>query len=192
MHYTPKCNSMKKLFFIFAGFILLSSIGMKKEAKLKEIVSVCHLDSSKIEILIDKSDYQLTVLHKDSVLKVFPCVFGFGYPDQKWKKGDGATPEGTFRSWAVYPHPSWTYFVSLNYPTKDDKERIYKAVSKGEVPKGCSTGGSIGIHGTNPDCDNTVLTRNNWTYGCISVTNASITEIAEVLPPYWTKIVIRK
>lgn len=159
---------------------------------LKKIVDSLKIDSNAIQIKITKSTYLLQVIANGKVLKTYPCVFGFGYPEDKFQKGDGTTPEGKFLVWAFYPDASWGMFVSLNFPNAASLKKIAEAKKNKFIPQNAKTGGSIGIHGTNQGCESSIDTKNNWTYGCISVKTADIKDICKVLKRYGNVVEIVK
>ena len=102
----------------------------------------------KISIVIDKSDYELSVYDDKGWYATYPVVFGNSSLDDKKVQGDKNTPEGKFSIAAKRVHEKWCRFLSLDYPTPDDIEKFNKRKEKGEIPANASIGGGIGIHGT--------------------------------------------
>ena len=144
---------------------------------LQSIVQDRNIPKNELKLLIDKSDYTLTVLHKEEVLKKYPCVFGFNAIDDKHQEGDGCTPEGTFEIRSKYAHRSWKYFIWIDYPNKESWRRFNERKNNGEIENDATIGGEIGIHGVPEGADDMIESRTNWTLGCISLTNNDITEI---------------
>ena len=73
----------------------------------------------KISIVIDKSDYELSVYDDKGWYATYPVVFGNPSLDDKKVQGDKNTPEGKFRITAKRVHEKWCRFLSLDYPTPD-------------------------------------------------------------------------
>ncbi len=133
--------------------------------------------SKNLKILIDKSEYTLSVLHKDSVLISYPCVFGFNAIDDKMKEGDGATPEGEFGIRSMYPHRSWSYFIWIDYPNEESWRRFRKRKADGTIEQSATIGGEVGIHGVPVGADDLISSKTNWTLGCISLSTEHITDL---------------
>ena len=79
--------------------LIFSSCAQKS---LQETVKELNVPSSELKVVIDKSDYTLSVFHKDKKLITYPCVFGFNAVDDKSREGDGCTPEGTFKIRSIF------------------------------------------------------------------------------------------
>ncbi|MCX6352320.1 MAG: L,D-transpeptidase [Bacteroidetes bacterium] len=144
---------------------------------LKRILDSLHLASKKLEIIIHKSDYELSIANNGKILKTYPVVFGGNPVDDKLKEGDGCTPEGVFHIRNKYPHKSWSYFMWVDFPTKESLAKHNKAKKEGKLKPDDTIGGEVGIHGVPKGTDAMIKTRYNWTLGCISLTNEDITEV---------------
>lgn len=138
-----------------------------------------HLDKNKVLILIEKSKYQLTVLYDNQPVKTYPVVFGPNPVDDKLQEGDGRTPEGEFKIQDLYPHPSWSKFIWLNYPTPDSWKKHNQARREGKLSSQSTIGGEIGIHGV-PEDDSLIEQKTNWTTGCISLKNKDVNELYSI------------
>jgi hypothetical protein len=95
-------------------------------------------------------------------------------PDgHKERSGDGRTPEGVY--WIDRRNPRSEYFLSLgvSYPNAAD---VARARAMGVDP-----GGDIFIHGE-PIRGAWHRGKNDWTAGCIAVSNAEIEEIWAMVP----------
>lgn len=145
----------------------------------------------KISIVIDKSDYELSVYDDKGWYATYPVVFGNSSLDDKKMQGDKNTPEGKFKITSKRVHDKWCRFLSLDYPTSDDIEKFNKRKARGEIPAEASIGGGIGIHGTWPHEDFVVDRYKNWTLGCISMKNEDVMEIYNYTE-VGTKVTIRK
>lgn len=142
-------------------------------------------------IVIDKSDYELTVYNADGWLVVYPVVFGKDDLGDKMMQGDFETPEGTFSIISKRIHPGWKRFMGIDYPTKESIQKFNERKAAGIIPKNAKIGGDIGIHGTWMNEDFKIDNYDNWTEGCISMRNADVIELYNMIPE-GTKVIIRK
>lgn len=144
-----------------------------------------------ISIIIDKSDYSLSVYDDKGWYATYPVVFGNNSLDDKRMEGDKNTPEGTFRINQKKVHDKWYRFLAIDYPTKESWDRFKKRKQRGEIPASASIGGSIGIHGTWPNEDFVIDRYKNWTLGCISMKNKDVLDVYSYTP-VGTSVTIRK
>jgi murein L,D-transpeptidase YafK len=145
----------------------------------------------KISIIIDKSDYELSVYDEKGWFATYPCVFGNNSLEDKKMEGDRKTPEGVFHIVSKRVHDKWDRFMALSYPTKDSYEKFNKRKQRGEIPSHARIGGAIGIHGTWPNDDYIIDQYKNWTLGCISLKNVDVEELYKYTQP-GTKVTIRR
>ena len=144
-----------------------------------------------ISIIIDKSDYELSVYDEKGWYATYPVVFGSNGLDDKKMEGDKKTPEGSFHITSKRVHEKWYRFMALDYPSKDSWEKFNHRKQKGEIPASASIGGAIGIHGTWPNEDFIIDKYKNWTLGCVSMKKNDVLEIYGYTP-VGTRVVIRK
>lgn len=144
-----------------------------------------------ISIIIDKSDYELSVYDDKGWYATYPVVFGNNSLEDKKMEGDKNTPEGTFHINAKKVHEKWLRFLALDYPNEESRKKFNMRKQRGEIPASAKIGGSIGIHGTWPNDDVVVDRYKNWTLGCISMKNSDILELYSYTP-VGTQVVIRK
>ena len=144
-----------------------------------------------ISIIIDKSDYELSVYDEKGWYATYPVVFGSNGLDDKRMEGDKKTPEGSFRIISKRVHEKWYRFMALDYPTKESVEKFNLRKQKGEIPTSASIGGAIGIHGTWPNEDFIIDRFKNWTLGCVSMKKDDVLEIYGYTP-IGTSVTIRK
>lgn len=144
-----------------------------------------------ISIIIDKSDYELSVYDEKGWFATYPVVFGNNGLDDKKMEGDKKTPEGSFRIINKRVHEKWYRFLGIDYPTKDSWDKFKQRKQRGEIPSSASIGGAIGIHGTWPNEDFIIDKYKNWTLGCISMKKDDVLEIY-AYTPIGTSVVIRK
>lgn len=144
-----------------------------------EITGEDTLESARTSILIEKSEYRLTLYLDTTAIKQYPCVFGFNPTDDKRMEGDGCTPEGKFKLRSIYPHDKWSRFMWVDYPTAESEEKHAASKAAGEIPASATIGGEIGIHGTPAGLGPMIDIKDNWTLGCISLKNRDVEELYE-------------
>lgn len=116
-------------------------------------------------IVVQKENRRMFLMNGNSVVKAYDFELGFTPVGQKQFEGDGKTPEGTYRISHRNPRSAYHLSLGISYPNTRDAEF---ARSQGKKP-----GGDIFIHGT-PKSE---LGKDDWTAGCIAVTNEEIEEI---------------
>ncbi|MCK5168355.1 MAG: L,D-transpeptidase [Bacteroidales bacterium] len=186
----------RTLVYIVLILLSFSCRGQEKEYKnyktsLSELFILQKINTGEISVLIDKSDYKLSILSNSVIVKEYPVVFGGNAKDDKLMQGDDCTPEGTFYIISKYPHKSWSKFIWIDYPNNDSWKKHNKAKQDGIIPENADIGGEIGIHGVPKGMNKLIDLKSNWTLGCISLKNDDVNEIY----PYITKntdIIIRK
>lgn len=186
---------MKKivvLLFLFPSLVLLAP-GSNKITRHteKRITEKTSGPVGTIYIIIDKSDYELSVYDELGWYATFPVVFGNNSLADKKMEGDRNTPEGTFRITSKRIHEKWYRFLAIDYPTAESRAKFQQRKERGEIPAHAKIGGSIGIHGTWPREDFVIDRYYNWTLGCISMKRADVKELYEITP-IGTKVIIRK
>ncbi len=174
--------------FIPASIALPTSV---ERSATKVSMKKNSLPRGTVHLVIDKSDYELSVYDEDGWYATYPVVFGNSSLSDKKMEGDRNTPEGSFTITAKRVHDKWYRFLSIDYPTKESWEKFKKRKEKGEIPKRATIGGGIGIHGTWPNEDYQIDRYNNWTLGCISMKNKDVEEVYAYLP-VGTKVNIQK
>lgn len=147
--------------------------------------------SGNVYIIIDKSDYELSVYDSKGWYATYPVVFGANPLEDKKMEGDRRTPEGSFYIQGKKPHDKWSRFMHISYPNAESYEKFNKRKQRGEIPRNAKIGGAIGIHGTWPREDYQIDLYKNWTLGCISMKNKDVEELYNFIP-VGTKVTIRK
>ena len=145
--------------------------------------------SSPYKVVIDKSEFEMTIYDTDGWLATYPVVFGSKNQGDKKMEGDRLTPEGSFRIVSKKFHKEWGCFLLLDYPNDESVKRFQTRKSKGLIPASAKIGNGIGIHGTRPQEEYAVDKFMNWTNGCISVKYSDIFEIYEMLPVGTTVVI---
>ncbi|MDJ0681798.1 MAG: L,D-transpeptidase [Xenococcaceae cyanobacterium MO_167.B52] len=157
-----------------------SSQLLNYQLPITEIITT-PIDKSQTAILIEKSQYHLTIYYQNQAVKSYPVVFGKNPVGDKLQEGDLKTPEGIFKVRDLYPHPSWSKFIWLDYPNDDSWSKHLEAKKSGKIKMSASIGGEIGIHGVPDNGDLLIDTKDNWTWGCISLKNKDVDEIYSVI-----------
>lgn len=140
-----------------------------------------NFDKAKVSVLVEKSAYRLTVFYDAEPIKTYPVVFGSAPVGDKFAEGDRKTPEGIYRIRDLYPHPEWSKFIWLDYPTPQDWREHHQAKLAGDIPPTATIGSEVGIHGVPEGADGLIDARTDWTWGCISLKNSDVDEIYEVV-----------
>jgi murein L,D-transpeptidase YafK len=147
--------------------------------------------SSPYKVVIDKSEYEMTVYDTDGWVATYPVVFGSKNQSDKKMEGDRLTPDGSFKIVSKKYHKDWGCFLLLDYPNMESQKRFQERKTKGAIPKTAKIGSGIGIHGTKPSEEYAVDKFLNWTNGCISTKYSDIFELYEMLP-VGTEVVIQQ
>ena len=145
-------------------------------ASLQELLSR-RSSLEEISVLIEKSAYRLTVFSDLEPVKSYPMVLGYSPEGDKFVEGDRKTPEGIYYIRDLYPHPEWSKFIWLNYPTSQDWREHFREKLAGNIPLSASIGSEVGIHGVLSGADTLIEAGDNWTWGCISLKNADVDEL---------------
>lgn len=142
-------------------------------------------------IMVDKSDYELSIFDDDGWYATYPVVFGEKTLGDKMWEGDRKTPEGEYKIVSKRPHDKWGKIMLLDYPTTADWAKYKDRKAKGLIPKNKGIGNGIAIHGTWMRDDMAVDYFQNWTNGCVSLKRSEMDELFEMIP-IGTKVTIRK
>ena len=135
-------------------------------------------------ILVDKSDRRLVLFYRGEEVKTYDIALGRSPVGDKTRRGDGKTPEGLYFIEGRNPQSKYHLSLRVSYPTAQQRARAAK--------RGISAGGDIMIHGL-PDAFASVGAlhrQQDWTEGCVAVTNEEIEEIWSAVPN-GAKILIR-
>ena len=120
-------------------------------------------------IVVLKDARIMYLMHNDTVLESYEIELGFAPEEHKEAEGDGRTPEG--RYFIDRRNPESAYYLSLgiSYPNEADIAHAEEL--------GVSPGGDIFIHGTTRPFRGI----DDWTHGCIAVTNREMREIYSMI-----------
>ena len=130
----------------------------------------------KAVIIVDKLRRQLLVVRGDEDLASYTVDLGAGGIETKTRAGDESTPEGRYKVTEVRGVGQTRYHraLMLNYPNDDDRARFKALQRKGLVPKDGRIGSNIEIHGEGGRAQ-------DWTQGCVALSNAEMDELADLV-----------
>lgn len=122
-------------------------------------------------IVIDKSDRQMRLYADGEEIARYRVALGFAPEGDKGRQGDGKTPEGRYAISWKNPRSQFHLSLKLSYPDAADRA--------GAKRRGVDPGGDIFIHGTpgTTGLPAALISRRDWTLGCIAVSNGEIEEI---------------
>ncbi|MCG3200832.1 MAG: hypothetical protein NFCOHLIN_00694 [Gammaproteobacteria bacterium] len=158
------------------------------------------------EIQVIKSQRLLLIKHDGKVEKQYRVASGKGGKGDKKMMGDRKTPVGIYRIVELKDSEKFHRFLRLSYPnvkdafyglknkiiTRAEFDAIVAAAHSGRIPpQDTPLGGAIGIHGLGDESGDRVYLHlgNDWTEGCIALTNEQIEEIMRYVD-VGTKVVI--
>ena len=148
------------------------------------------------ELQVSKSQRLLQVTLGGQVVRTFNVAHGKGGTGAKRHHGDNKTPVGSYRVVEFKADSRFHYFMQLGYPNMVDAWHGYRnevidgsefraiaaSLVDGSVPpQDTPLGGYIGIHGIGDSTPDQIEVHqdNNWTEGCIALTNGEIDELRE-------------
>lgn len=142
----------------------------------------------KRRILIDKSDFTLTLYSGDTVEKTFKVALGRNAGDKE-KKGDCRTPEGRFRVIQIQPSHTWSHdFKDGNGDIQGAYGPWFLRLYTGaDATRSGKKWTGIAIHGTHDRSSIGTLASE----GCIRLHNEDITEL-KALVEVGTPVIIQE
>ncbi|GAB6182501.1 L,D-transpeptidase family protein [Thermodesulfovibrio hydrogeniphilus] len=110
-------------------------------------------------------------MKEGKILKAYRVALGKNPVGAKYAQGDGKTPEGRYYIVGRNPNSNFYKSLKISYPNERD---IEKAIRLGVNP-----GGGIMIHGLSKNVEylGKYHILDDWTEGCIAVTNEEMDEI---------------
>jgi len=126
-------------------------------------------------VVIEKSTRTLKLLAGNETYRTYFVALGGAPQGQKVQEGDQRTPEGVYSIVARQPRSSFYKGLLLSYPNEQDQARAEAL--------GVDPGGQIMIHGLRNGYEwmGERHRRQDWTEGCIAVTNQEIEEIWQLV-----------
>jgi hypothetical protein len=122
-------------------------------------------------IVVEKGNRRLLLLRGADVIATYPVRLGLNPYGHKQREGDFRTPEGTYHLSRRNPQSQFYLSLEVSYPNAADRERARES--------GVRPGGLIMIHGQPnvPRKSPEYYANNDWTDGCIAVSNADMLDI---------------
>ncbi|MEL6963968.1 MAG: L,D-transpeptidase family protein [Pseudomonadota bacterium] len=122
-------------------------------------------------VVVYKRDRLLHLKSKGRIVRSFDIALGAEPVGHKLVEGDNRTPEGVYTLDWRNANSQFHRSMHISYPHEDDEEAAQR--------RGVSPGGLVMIHGLPngrkaSDMNHPV---NDWTNGCVAVTNAEMDEI---------------
>lgn len=127
-------------------------------------------------IVVRKSERKLLLLRGERVLRTIDVALGLSPKGAKYREGDFRTPEGSYRLAGRNANSDYYLALKVSYPNPADQQR---AAAEGVAP-----GGLIMIHGqpNRPRKPLDYYQKNDWTNGCIAVSNSDMVDIWLMTP----------
>ena len=136
-------------------------------------------------VVVDKHRRSLRLMRGGQTVRTYRIALGFNPEGHKSREGDGQTPEGFYRIDGYVAESAFHRALHISYPNAWDRRRASES--------GYDPGGQIMIHGlpNGVSANEVGHGQEDWTNGCIAVTNHEIRELV-ALVPVGTPILIRK
>lgn len=161
---------------------------LARPVPLARIVDSLRIKPAELWLEVDKSERVFRVMHDSTELKRYVCVLGEDPVGDKRMQGDRRTPEGTFTFRSKRRPHQWHVFIWIDYPNEESRRRFQERKRAGEIPANADIGGEVGIHGVPEGKDEWIVSGQDWTWGCIALTNADVDEIYPYIQPMRTII----
>jgi murein L,D-transpeptidase YafK len=128
------------------------------------------------KILVDKGNRKLHLLSNGVAFRTFKIALGLVPEGDKDEEGDQKTPEGVYMIDGRNPDSDYFLSIHISYPNSADRSAAKQ--------KGVSPGGAIMIHGqpNTPNYSAAYYAREDWTNGCIAVSNSDMIDIWLMTP----------
>ena len=127
------------------------------------------------KVVVKKAERRLYLVKKEKPFRTYKISLGFQPVGHKQRQGDGRTPEG--RYYLDWRNPGSKFRKSLHVSYPNYKDRLHAE------RLGADPGGMIMIHGQPNGGRYTELreaiSKEDWTQGCIAVSDMAIDEIWE-------------
>jgi murein L,D-transpeptidase YafK len=122
-------------------------------------------------VLVRKAERRLYLMRGNDVLRAYRVALGLNPGGPKERAGDFRTPEGSYRLTRRNTRSDFILSIQVSYPNDIDMRNARR--------NGWQPGGSIMIHGlpNDPRHAPDYYATQDWTDGCIAVTNADMVEI---------------
>ncbi|MFL6503826.1 MAG: murein L,D-transpeptidase family protein [Candidatus Udaeobacter sp.] len=127
-------------------------------------------------IVVEKSARRLSVFRNADEIKSYRIAVGRSPLGAKHEEGDMKTPEGIYKIDGRNPQSSFHLALHISYPSDEDDKRA--------AARGVSAGFDIMIHGIQNGRGwiGAFHRWNDWTAGCIAITDEEMDELWRVTP----------
>ena len=128
------------------------------------------------KVLVEKGKRQLHLLKNGIPFRTFKIALGLAPEGDKEQEGDQKTPEGIYMLDARNPESDYFLSIHISYPNATDRAQARRL--------GVNPGSAIMIHGqpNNPTFSQAYYAREDWTNGCIAVSNSDMIDIWLMTP----------
>ena len=128
------------------------------------------------KVLVEKGDRKLHLLKNGIPFRTFDIALGLAPEGDKEMEGDQKTPEGTYLLDGRNPDSDYFLSIHISYPNNRDRAQARA--------QGVDPGGAIMIHGqpNQPTFSPAYYAREDWTNGCIAVSNSDMIDIWLMTP----------
>ena len=122
-------------------------------------------------MIVEKADRKLHLVKDGEAFRTFDIALGIRPVGDKEYEGDFRTPEGIYKLDIRNSRSEFFLSIHVSYPSGQD---IREARARGVDP-----GGAIMIHGqpNTPSRSETYYRTQDWTNGCIAVSNSDMIDI---------------
>jgi len=153
--------------FALIGLVLMATFSAPVSA-LEELAD---------RVVVNKSERKLFLYKDDRVLREFEIALGLAPNGPKMREGDFRTPEGNYYLTNRRLKSDFFMAIQVSYPNAADIARAQA--------QGVSAGSLIMIHGlpVEPKKSAKFYATNDWTNGCIAVSNAAMIDIWQMTKP---------
>lgn len=127
-------------------------------------------------VVVIKSKRVMFLMNEGKIIKAYRIALGKNPVGKKTVQGDGKTPEGRYYIVGRNPNSSFYKALKISYPNEQDVEYATKI--------GLKPGSGIMIHGLSKRVEylGKYHVIDDWTEGCIAVTNEEMDEIWNLVP----------
>ncbi len=128
------------------------------------------------KIVVEKAARKLYLIRNGEAFRTFDIALGVAPEGHKEEEGDQKTPEGRYILDGRNPNSDFFLSIHISYPSSRDQQDARK--------RGVRPGGQIMIHGQPnvPTYSVAYYAREDWTNGCIAVSNSDMIDIWLMTP----------
>lgn len=127
-------------------------------------------------VVVEKGKRELHLLADGEIFRTFKIALGIVPEGDKKQEGDFKTPEGRYLLDARNPNSEYFLSIHISYPNATDRRE--------SANLGVNPGSAIMIHGqpNEPTRSETYYRTQDWTNGCIAVSNSDMIDIWLMTP----------